>query len=98
MLSASLTSDAFVITADNSDVTVFPELQEVSLLPPAVDSRRLQVPELYDRPRNPTFLEGLAKISKPRYLCISFRVVVSNDWEEHRDATVAGQLSSRGSD
>jgi hypothetical protein len=70
---------------------LFPNVSCVSFLPDAVDGIRMWSPDSYDRPRNPPLLEGLAKACSPKHACLAFRLVESKDWEEHRDATVAGQ-------
>jgi hypothetical protein len=76
---------------------LLPRLETVSLSPTAVDTLRTFVPDDWDRPHSPPFLEALTGCSSPMHLCISFRVVCSDDWEEHREMTTPGayQLISR---
>ncbi|OCF34087.1 hypothetical protein I316_04034 [Kwoniella heveanensis BCC8398] len=84
-------SDAFFQSITSLPFSVFPSLDSVSLLANAVDDIRTWVPTSYDRPRNPAFLEALTRTSAPTKLCISFRALLSEHWEEHREATVPGQ-------
>ncbi|WVF66950.1 hypothetical protein IAT40_001693 [Kwoniella sp. CBS 6097] len=84
-------SDAFFHSITSLPFQAFPHLDAVSLLANAVDDLRTWVPTSYDRPRNPAFLEALTRASTPSKLCISFRALLSDHWEEHREATVPGQ-------
>lgn len=74
-------------------VYIFPRIQSVCLLAHAVDELRKWVPERYNRPRNPPFLEALSAGSRPRYLCIAFRLVPSEIWDVHRDLSSGGQYT-----
>ncbi|WVQ94663.1 hypothetical protein IAU59_001743 [Kwoniella sp. CBS 9459] len=84
-------SDAFYSFITSLSFPVFPQLDSISLLAGAVDDLRTWVPTSYDRPRNPAFLEALTRSSSPTKLCISFRALLSEHWEENREATVPGQ-------
>ncbi|WVR04180.1 hypothetical protein IAU60_001180 [Kwoniella sp. DSM 27419] len=69
----------------------FPSLNAVVLRPNAVDQLRTWIPTSYDRPRLPPFLEALTRSSSPTKLCIQFRSLTAEYWEEHMEATSIGQ-------
>ncbi|KAK8861203.1 hypothetical protein IAR55_002022 [Kwoniella newhampshirensis] len=84
-------STSFLTFITKSSALLLPNLESVQILPDAVDSIRTFIPGSYDRVRNPPFLEGLSKTSRPSRLCIAHRVVPSEEWEEHREISVLGQ-------
>ncbi|WRT65293.1 uncharacterized protein IL334_002236 [Kwoniella shivajii] len=84
-------SDTFAAFVQNLPFRAFPSLESVVILAQAVDDVRTWVPATYDRPRNPPLLEALTLSSSPAKLCVSFRSLRAEDWEEHRDLTVPGQ-------
>ncbi|WVW79836.1 hypothetical protein I302_101806 [Kwoniella bestiolae CBS 10118] len=84
-------SECFTNCINSLSSLVFPNLSSVQIRPTAIDEIRSWSPPTYDRPRNPLFLESLVSTCQPMKLCISFPIVLSEHWEQHRDLTVSGQ-------
>ncbi|ORY26064.1 hypothetical protein BCR39DRAFT_560766 [Naematelia encephala] len=82
------------LSASTSSYSLFPSLRTVELRPTALDEIRTFVPP-YSRsrskPQTHPFLLLLAKSANPTHLCLSFPLVPSKYWEEHRDSTLVGQ-------
>ncbi|WWC69037.1 uncharacterized protein I206_102973 [Kwoniella pini CBS 10737] len=72
---------------------VLPKLRSVEILPNAVEQLRTWVSSsnssTFDQ--NPIFLDTISQTSKINTLCITFKSVLSEHWEEYRDLTLIGQ-------
>lgn len=79
------------VNAYSPNYFILPSLQSVQLLPPVADEIRTYIPETYDRPHNPAFLESLISTSRPTKLCLSYPVVPSQSWDEHLELTTIKQ-------
>lgn len=79
------------VNAYSPNYLILPSLQSVQLLPPVADEIRTYIPETYDRPHNPAFLESLISTSRPTKLCLSYPVVPSQSWDEHLELTTIKQ-------
>ncbi|WWC98981.1 hypothetical protein V866_005875 [Kwoniella sp. B9012] len=90
-LPSDILSNQFATSVESLSSSAFPKLYSVQFLPTATDEIRSWSPPTYDRPRNPPFLEALVTTCQPSQLCISFPIVLSENWELHRDLTVSGQ-------
>ncbi|WWC60035.1 uncharacterized protein I303_102598 [Kwoniella dejecticola CBS 10117] len=80
--------------AHSSKSIVFPHLTHIELSPDAVEQLRTWVSTSnFSSPfnQNPLFLETLSRTSGIRVLCMTFKSLLSQHWEEYRDLTLIGQ-------
>lgn len=82
---------ASAVNAYSPNYFILPSLQSVQLFPLVADEIRTYLPETYDRPHNPAFLESLISTSRPTKLCLSYPVVPSQSWNEHLELTTIKQ-------
>lgn len=88
-------SRTFLATAKaQSPALVFPRLKSIRLSPACVDDIRTYTPESYDQPLHPC-LAALSISSRPRHLCLAFRLVPSKDWATWREMSTEGQYLFR---
>ncbi|ODN83958.1 hypothetical protein L198_07657 [Cryptococcus wingfieldii CBS 7118] len=80
-------SKSFSSVARSSDALLLPGLESVALGAKVADEIRTYIPETYDRPHSPLFLEALIHTSRPSSLCLAHRVVPSVEWDEHLEMT-----------
>lgn len=81
----------FLEAQTQSDQPFMPRLRSISLQPKAVKYLRTWSSGGYTTSRMPPLLEALAKACKPTSLCLTFPLVESSQWEEHRETSVGGQ-------
>ncbi|KAK4688790.1 hypothetical protein P7C73_g1323, partial [Tremellales sp. Uapishka_1] len=69
---------------------IFPHLKQVTFGAAAVDKIRTFVPQTYDKPISPPFIEYLLHACQPKKLELCFGRVEAEDWEEYLETTSAG--------